>query len=81
MSSISTTSLESLMNQAQDIRDRNFGSRVTYSPKVFIPLTYESIIERSLIPRVPSPVTSPKIGMFINIYNFIEFTYIFIEIT
>ena len=40
MSTISTTSLESLMNQAQDIRDRNFGSRVTYSPKVFIPLTH-----------------------------------------
>ena len=28
------------MTEAQNIRDRNFGSRVTYSPKVFIPLTH-----------------------------------------
>ena len=40
MNTISTSSLESLMTQAQGIRDRNFGSRVTYSPKVFIPLTH-----------------------------------------
>ena len=28
------------MTEAQAIRNRNFGSRVTYSPKVFIPLTH-----------------------------------------
>ncbi|NQW33335.1 MAG: 7,8-didemethyl-8-hydroxy-5-deazariboflavin synthase subunit CofG, partial [Acidimicrobiaceae bacterium] len=28
-----------LMSRAREIRDKAFGSRVTYSPKVFIPLT------------------------------------------
>ena len=32
-------SLESLMASARAIRDDRFGTRVTYSPKVFIPLT------------------------------------------
>ncbi len=32
-------SLEDLMAQARQIRDERFGTRVTYSPKVFIPLT------------------------------------------
>jgi FO synthase len=31
--------LDELMAQAREIRDRRFGTRVTYSPKVFIPLT------------------------------------------
>ena len=31
--------LESLMAEARAIRDRRFGTRITYSPKVFIPLT------------------------------------------
>ena len=31
--------LEELLNEAAEIRDRQFGPRVTYSPKVFIPLT------------------------------------------
>jgi FO synthase len=33
------TSLDDLMSQARKIRDRQHGSRITYSPKVFIPLT------------------------------------------
>jgi FO synthase len=33
------TPLVELMSQARQIRDRHHGSRVTYSPKVFIPLT------------------------------------------
>ncbi|MEY3033956.1 MAG: synthase, partial [Actinomycetota bacterium] len=33
------TPLDELMSQARQIRDRYHGSRVTYSPKVFIPLT------------------------------------------
>ena len=40
MSSLSTNQLESLMNEAQRIRSKNFGARITYSPKVFIPLTH-----------------------------------------
>lgn len=31
--------LEELMSEARSIRDQAFGVRVTYSPKVFIPLT------------------------------------------
>ncbi|MFM8867374.1 MAG: bifunctional FO biosynthesis protein CofGH [Ilumatobacteraceae bacterium] len=31
--------LDELMAEARSIRDRRFGTRVTYSPKVFIPLT------------------------------------------
>lgn len=34
-----TRSLESLMAEAGEIRDRTFGRAITYSPKVFIPLT------------------------------------------
>ena len=37
--SISEISTSELMRQARAIRDETFGSRVTYSPKVFIPLT------------------------------------------
>ena len=33
------TPLDQLLTDARTIRDRQFGSRVTYSPKVFIPLT------------------------------------------
>ena len=33
------STLQQLMAQARDIRDRHHGTRVTYSPKVFIPLT------------------------------------------
>jgi len=36
---ISEISASELMRQARAIRDETFGSRVTYSPKVFIPLT------------------------------------------
>ena len=36
---ISEISTSELMHQARLIRDKTFGSRVTYSPKVFIPLT------------------------------------------
>ena len=32
-------SLDELMAAAREIRDRRFGTRITYSPKVFIPLT------------------------------------------
>ncbi len=32
-------STDSLMERAREIRDRSWGTRVTYSPKVFIPLT------------------------------------------
>jgi len=32
-------SLDELMAEARQIRDRRFGTRITYSPKVFIPLT------------------------------------------
>jgi len=31
--------LDELMERAREIRDRQFGNRVTFSPKVFIPLT------------------------------------------
>lgn len=31
--------LEELMAEARSIRDRSFGSKITYSPKVFLPLT------------------------------------------
>ncbi len=31
--------LEELMRQAREVRDATYGTRVTYSPKVFIPLT------------------------------------------
>ncbi len=31
--------LESLLSQARRIRDHRYGTRVTFSPKVFIPLT------------------------------------------
>ena len=34
-----TTSLDTLMEQARAIRDRHHATRVTFSPKVFIPLT------------------------------------------
>ncbi len=37
--SVSETPTSELMRQARVIRDSAFGSRVTYSPKVFIPLT------------------------------------------
>ncbi len=37
--SLSETPTSELMRQARVIRDNAFGSRVTYSPKVFIPLT------------------------------------------
>ena len=37
--SVSETPTSELMRQARAIRDNAFGSRVTYSPKVFIPLT------------------------------------------
>ena len=37
--SVSETPTSELMRQARVIRDNAFGSRVTYSPKVFIPLT------------------------------------------
>src|ERR671921_1362424 len=33
------TSLDELLGEARRIRDRHHGTRVTYSPKVFIPLT------------------------------------------
>jgi FO synthase len=33
------TPLEDLLSQARRIRDRRYGTRVTFSPKVFIPLT------------------------------------------
>ncbi|MEI8024353.1 MAG: 7,8-didemethyl-8-hydroxy-5-deazariboflavin synthase CofG, partial [Actinomycetota bacterium] len=36
---ISEFSVSELMREARAIRDKTFGSRVTYSPKVFIPLT------------------------------------------
>ena len=36
---ISEISTPELMGRAREIRDETFGSRVTYSPKVFIPLT------------------------------------------
>ena len=36
---ISEISTPELMSRAREIRDETFGSRVTYSPKVFIPLT------------------------------------------
>ena len=36
---ISEISTSELMHQARLIRDKTFGSRITYSPKVFIPLT------------------------------------------
>ena len=38
-SSLLAAPLEDLLAEARDLRDRQFGSRVTYSPKVFIPLT------------------------------------------
>ena len=40
MTSLSTTPLDVLMDEAKSIRLQNFGTRVTYSPKVFIPLTH-----------------------------------------
>ncbi len=36
---IDETDLDSLCERASEIRDQNFGSIVTYSPKVFVPLT------------------------------------------
>ena len=36
--SVSETPTSELMRQARAIRDNAYGSRVTYSPKVFIPL-------------------------------------------
>jgi FO synthase len=36
---LQATPLDSLMSMARAVRDRHFGTRVTYSPKVFIPLT------------------------------------------
>jgi FO synthase len=33
------TPLDELMSQAREVRDREHGSRITFSPKVFIPLT------------------------------------------
>src|SRR5215207_5029973 len=35
----SATPLDELLGEARRIRDRHHGTRVTYSPKVFIPLT------------------------------------------
>ncbi len=40
MKSLSARPLESMMAEAQSIRNSSFGARVTYSPKVFIPLTH-----------------------------------------
>ncbi|MEK7252999.1 MAG: 5-amino-6-(D-ribitylamino)uracil--L-tyrosine 4-hydroxyphenyl transferase CofH [Actinomycetota bacterium] len=34
-----STSLDALMFEARTVRDNSFGSRITYSPKVFIPFT------------------------------------------
>jgi FO synthase len=31
--------LEDLLSEAGSVRRRNFGTRITFSPKVFIPLT------------------------------------------
>ncbi|MGH9296787.1 MAG: 7,8-didemethyl-8-hydroxy-5-deazariboflavin synthase CofG, partial [Acidimicrobiales bacterium] len=36
---IVTASLEALMAEACEVRDARFGMRITYSPKVFVPLT------------------------------------------
>ncbi len=36
---VSTSSLSDVMTHARAIRDRHHGTRITYSPKVFIPLT------------------------------------------
>jgi FO synthase len=36
---IASLSLDDLMSEARAIRDERFGTRITYSPKVFIPLT------------------------------------------
>ena len=36
---VSNASLPDLMERARDVRDRRHGTRITYSPKVFIPLT------------------------------------------
>jgi FO synthase len=36
---VSNASLPDLMERARDVRDRHHGTRITYSPKVFIPLT------------------------------------------
>ena len=40
MTSLSTMPFDVLMDEAKSIRLQNFGTRVTYSPKVFIPLTH-----------------------------------------
>src|SRR5208283_233434 len=36
---ILATPLETLLEQARHVRTQRFGTRITYSPKVFIPLT------------------------------------------
>ena len=39
LSEIMRLDLDTMMSAAAEIRDRQFGTRITYSPKVFIPLT------------------------------------------
>ena len=40
MTGLTALGLDELMARARAVRDAHYGRRVTYSPKVFIPLTF-----------------------------------------
>jgi FO synthase len=59
------TPLDALMQQARSIRDGAFGTRVTYSPKVFIPLTRlcNSTCGYCTFAKAPAHVDSPYLEL------------------
>ncbi|MCU1343836.1 MAG: fbiC, partial [Acidimicrobiia bacterium] len=60
-----STPLADLMERARGQRDRQFGRRVTYSPKVFIPLTRlcRDACQYCTFAQPPSRVASPYLPM------------------
>ena len=62
---VPTAALTDLMAQARRIRDDHFGRTLTYSPKVFIPLTRlcRDVCHYCTFAQVPNRVTSPFMAL------------------
>ena len=52
-------------SRARSIRDRHYGSRMTYSPKVFIPLTQlcRDVCHYCTFAKTPSQLGAPYLGV------------------
>lgn len=59
------TNTSDLIREASSIRDKGFGSLITYSPKVFIPLTHlcRDVCHYCTFAKAPKRVTSPYMSI------------------